>query len=167
MHPVIGFSHDLQRHATGSSCDGIVSNATRLELYNVYRVYFKQPSGRSHEGIALVPSELPNQGVGRFYHVKGLVCRGMEYEVRGSYEFGVSHSFQKSIYQFQMPVSYLPAFERVASSRPPPHDPLGVNGKILHPPRRDCAAWVTEVFDELRELLKDDGLHVSHAGANS
>lgn len=71
--------------------------------YNVYIVYFAQASGPLHEGIALVPAQLPNQTAGRFYHVKGNVGIGMDYECRPGYQFGASRSYEKSTYQFQMP----------------------------------------------------------------
>jgi hypothetical protein len=48
--------------------------------YNVYIVYFSQPLGPAHQAIALVPAHLKAQTAGRFYHVKGNVGLGMDYD---------------------------------------------------------------------------------------
>ncbi|ELR06486.1 hypothetical protein VC83_06147 [Pseudogymnoascus destructans] len=122
--------------------------------YNVYIIYFNQATGPSHEGIALVPSQFPNQTAGRFYHVKGTVGMGMDYECRPGYNFGASRSYQKSSYQFQIPKSRLADFERIAQSRPPPHDPRALTERNPNPPVRDCAEWVVEVLNETKTALQ-------------
>ncbi|KAF2726602.1 hypothetical protein EJ04DRAFT_571119 [Polyplosphaeria fusca] len=131
---------------------------TETIQYNVYIVYFTQPSGPDHEGIALVPAQLEGQGGGRFYHVKGIVGIGMDYECRPGYNFGRSRSFKNKVYQFQMPKSYLSNFEHIASTRPPPYDPRALTESEPNPPVRDCAAWVAEVLEEVRALLQSGSL---------
>lgn len=132
--------------------------STETVWYNVYIVYFTQPSGPAHEGIALVPAQLEGQAGGRFYHVKGTVGMGMDYECRPGYNFGRSRSFKDKVYQFQLPKSYLPNFEHIASTRPPPYDPRALTESEPNPPVRDCAAWVAEVLEEVRTLLRSGGL---------
>ncbi|KAF2633481.1 hypothetical protein BU25DRAFT_7346 [Macroventuria anomochaeta] len=132
--------------------------STETVWYNVYIVYFTQPSGPAHEGIALVPAQLEGQAGGRFYHVKGTVGMGMDYECRPGYNFGRSRSFKEKVYQFQLPKSYLLDFESIASTRPPPYDPRALTESEPDPPVRDCAAWVAEVLGEVRTLLRRSGL---------
>ncbi|KAI1522387.1 hypothetical protein PtrSN001C_011865, partial [Pyrenophora tritici-repentis] len=60
----------------------------------------KYASGPAHEGIALVPAQLEGQAGGQFYHVKGTVGMGMDYECRSGYNFGRSRSFKDKVYQF-------------------------------------------------------------------
>ncbi|KAF2433943.1 hypothetical protein EJ08DRAFT_582665, partial [Tothia fuscella] len=121
-------------------------------------VYFTQPRGPPHEAIALVPAQLTDQDGGRFYHVKGAVSMGMEYECRPGYKFGLSKSYKDKVYQFQLPKSYVPNFEQIASTRPPPYDPRALTESVPGPPVRDCATWVAEVLEEIRALLRYDGL---------
>jgi hypothetical protein len=124
--------------------------STETEWYNVYIVYFSQPRGASHEGIVLVPSTLEGQSGGRFYHVQGTVGMGMDYDCRPKYDFGRSRTFKSKAYQFQLAKSYLPNFEHIASTRPPPYDPRALTESQPDPPVRDCADWVAEVLQEVR-----------------
>ncbi|OCK78720.1 hypothetical protein K432DRAFT_301420, partial [Lepidopterella palustris CBS 459.81] len=127
--------------------------------YNVYIVYFSQATGPDHEGIALVPAQLQGQAGGRFYHVKGTVGLGMDYECRPGYNFGQSRTLRDKADQFQLPRSYLPHFENIASTRPPPHDPRALTQANPNPPVRDCADWVAEVLDAIRILLRSKSLN--------
>jgi hypothetical protein len=82
---------------------------------------------------------------------------GMDYECRPSYNFGRSRTFQNKVYQFQLPKSYLPEFEHIASTRPAPYDPRALTEREPDPPVRDCAAWVAEVLEEVRAMLRNGG----------
>ncbi|KAF1921187.1 hypothetical protein BDU57DRAFT_435619 [Ampelomyces quisqualis] len=53
---------------------------------------------------------------------------------------------------------YLPNFEHIVSTRPPPHDPRTLTESDPDFPVRDCAAWVAEVLEEIRALLRRGGL---------
>lgn len=68
--------------------------------YNVYRVYFSQTTGPDHVAIALVPEQFEDQGRGRFYHVKGSVGMGIDYDARPAYNFAVSKSYDRKEYIF-------------------------------------------------------------------
>ncbi|KAF2468144.1 uncharacterized protein BDR25DRAFT_58050 [Lindgomyces ingoldianus] len=120
--------------------------------YNVYKVYFSQASGPSHVGIALVPAQLIDQGRGRFYHVKGNVGMGMDYESRPAYNFARSKSYEKSECVCQLPKSNLEKFEEIAASQPPPHDERVFFEKNPDPPAPDCATWVDEVMAQVQQL---------------
>jgi hypothetical protein len=132
--------------------------STETVWYNVYIVYFSQPSGPPHEGIALVPAQLEGQEGSRFHHVKGTVGMGTDYECRPGYNFGRSRSFKTKVYQFQLPKSYLQNFEHIASTRPAPYDPRAPTESQPDPPVRDFAAWVAEVLEEVRAILRSGGL---------
>ncbi|TID19414.1 hypothetical protein E6O75_ATG06752 [Venturia nashicola] len=123
--------------------------------YNVYRVYFAQLTGPDLVGIALVPAQLADQGKGRFYHVKGNVGMGMDYEARPAYNFSGSKSFDRKEYLFQLPKSQLSEFESIASASKPPHDErvlLERNPASLDPPAPDCTTWVDEVLELAQRL---------------
>jgi hypothetical protein len=62
--------------------------------------------------------------------------------------------------QFQLPKSYLPNFEHIASTRSPPYDPRALTERRPDPPVRDCGAWVAEVLEEVRAMLRNEGLDV-------
>jgi hypothetical protein len=85
---------------------------------------------------------------------------GMDYECRPTYNFGLSRTFQNKVYQFQLPKSYLPNFEHIASTRSPPYDPRALTERRPDPPVRDCGAWVAEVLEEVRAMLRNEGLDV-------
>jgi hypothetical protein len=57
-----------------------------------------------------------------------------------------------------MPRSWLPNFEQIARTRPPPYDPRALTEREPNPPVRDCTAWVAEVLAETRALLQNGGL---------
>ncbi|KFY01418.1 hypothetical protein O988_02754 [Pseudogymnoascus sp. VKM F-3808] len=124
--------------------------------YNVYRIYITQGTGPLHQGIALVPAQLPSKTAGRFYHVTGTIGLGMDYQCRPAEKFGISPAFESAVWLFQMPKSLLADFEAIASSVPPPHDPRALMERNPDPPARDCGAWITEVLDETRALLGDE-----------
>ena len=93
-------------------------------VYNVYRVKFAQGGGAPpHVGIALVPAQFQDQDKGRFYHVKGAVGIGMDYEIRPRYDFGKSRTYSSKEYVFQLPAEKLQSFEAVSYAEKPPHDP--------------------------------------------
>lgn len=121
-------------------------------IYNVYRVYFHQTSGPDHEGIALVPAQNACQTAGRFYHVKGLVGMGMDYERQPGCRFGDRDDFKEAVYQFQIPRGFLGRLEEVAGGVGPPFDSRALMGGRPDAPVRDCSSWVEEVLQELRGL---------------
>ncbi|KAL5345150.1 hypothetical protein ACLOAV_010106 [Pseudogymnoascus australis] len=106
-------------------------------LYNVYHIYITQGTNPLHQGIALIPAQLPSQTAGRFYHVTGTIGLGMDYH---------------------MPKSLLAEFEAIASSVPPPYDPRVLLERNPEPPARDCGMWVMEVLDRTRSLLREKGV---------
>ncbi|KFY37054.1 hypothetical protein V495_07416 [Pseudogymnoascus sp. VKM F-4514 (FW-929)] len=107
-------------------------------LYNVYRIYITQGTGPLHQGIALVPAQLPSQTAGRFYHLTGTIGLGMDYQCRPAEKFGINPAFESAVWLFQMPKSLLADFEAIASSVPPPHDPRVLMERNPDPPARDC-----------------------------
>lgn len=130
-------------------------------IYNVYQVYFHQTSGRDHEGIALVPAQNACQTAGRFYHVKGLVGMGMDYERQPGCRFGDRDDFKEAVYQFQIPRSLLGRFEEVAGGVEPPFDSRALMGRpdaldALDVPVRNCSSWVEEVLREIRVASRGD-----------
>jgi hypothetical protein len=133
------------------------SNQQNIQ-YNVYRVFLAQRSGPDYEAIALVPAHLIKQTAGRFYHVKGSVGMGMDYEDRPGYNFGDTRSYRGSTFLFQMPKRYLQNFESIANNRPPPYDPHALTESNPNPPVRDCSAWVNEVIEETRTFLRSNGI---------
>lgn len=84
----------------------------------------------------------------------------MDYECRLDYNFLDTRMFKKQTYQFQMPKSYLPDFEHIATTRPPPYDPRALTERKPDAPVRDCATWVSEVLEEVRVVLKNGGIAV-------
>ncbi|OBT54194.1 hypothetical protein VE04_06510 [Pseudogymnoascus sp. 24MN13] len=129
-------------------------------LYNVYRIYITQGTGPLHQGIALVPAQLPSQTAGRFYHVTGTVGLGMDYQCRPAEKFGLNPAFKSAVLMFQMPKSLLAEFEAIVSSVPPPHDPRVLTERNPEPPARDCGARVTEVLDRVGTPLRDKGVEL-------
>ena len=122
--------------------------------YNVYRVRFTQSgSNPDHEGIALVPAQLSDQGAGRFYHVKGDVGLGMSYECRKGYRFSASRSYKGSELQFQIAKSDLGRFEAIAENTTAPHDPRVLTERDPDPPAKDCSTWVEELLGAARAEL--------------
>ncbi|KAI3054862.1 hypothetical protein CBS147353_11398 [Aspergillus niger] len=121
-------------------------------IYNVYRVVFSQSRGPDHEGIALVPAQNANQGAGRFYHVKGDVGVGMDYDMRPGYRFGESKSYKSSTLQFQLPKTQLAHFEEITQKCPPPYDPRVLTESSPDPPVRNCSNWVDDVLTEAKTL---------------
>lgn len=74
------------------------------------------------------------------------------------YNFGSSRSYEKQVFQFQLPKAYLPNFERIASTQTPPYDPRALTESDPDPPVRDCAAWVAEVLEKIRVVLQSAGV---------
>ncbi|KAF3903856.1 hypothetical protein ABW20_dc0102338 [Dactylellina cionopaga] len=126
-------------------------------IYNVYRVYFEQREGSipDHVGIALVPSEFPLQDKGRYYHVKGDVGVGMDYECRKGYNFQASRGYKKQEYVFRFSKDKLSEFEAIAAAAPVPYDPrlLYSSRASLNPPAPDCTTWVDEVLETAQGVL--------------
>lgn len=81
--------------------------------HNVYRVTFSQHSSPDHEAIALVPAQNANQGAGRFYHVKGAVRLGMDYEVIKAHRFAEVEGFKGAVLRFQIRREDLGRFEEI------------------------------------------------------
>lgn len=103
-------------------------------------------------GIALVPAQNTNQLAGRFYHVKGLVGLGMEYEQRGAFAFGADASYKASELVFIIDKAALPQWEAIARAVEVPHDERALTEREPDPPVRNCVHWVDEVLDEARAL---------------
>jgi len=123
--------------------------------YNIYRISFTQLIGQDHVGIALVPAQFVDQGKGRFYHVKGNVGMGMEYEARPAYDFAGDKAFKRKEYCFQVLKSLLAEFESIASATTPPHDVRVLferRPESLDPPAPDCTTWVDEVLKLAQKL---------------
>ncbi|CAG8948366.1 unnamed protein product [Penicillium salamii] len=127
--------------------------ATDTTTYNVYRVYFKQSDKPDHQGIALVPAQMVDQGRGRFYHVTGDLGLGMDYDPRPGYNFQGTNSYKGSAFQFQMPKAKLSDFEGIAAEQKVPHDPRVLTEKNPSPPPRNCADWVDDVLKEAKNKL--------------
>ena len=127
--------------------------SSETTTYNVYRVYFEQSRGPNHEGIALVPAQNPNQNAGRFYHVKGTVGLGMDYDPHPGYRFGEIEGFKESVLQFQFPRAMLGRFEEIAADQPPPYDPRALTEVNPDPPVKNCSNWVSEVLGRVRDLI--------------
>lgn len=121
-------------------------------IYNVYRVYFTQAAGPDHQGIALVPAQNACQTAGRFYHVKGVVGLGMDYERQPGCRFGDRDDFKEARFQFQIARDMLGRFEEVADGVELPFDPRALTESSPDPPVRDCSSWVDEVLTEVREF---------------
>ncbi|KAJ5474103.1 hypothetical protein N7475_003669 [Penicillium sp. IBT 31633x] len=126
---------------------------TETTTYNVYRVYFKQIDKPDHQGIALVPAQMADQGRGRFYHVTGDLGLGMDYDLRPGYNFRGTKSYKSSAFQFQIPKEKLSEFEGIAAKQRVPHDPRVLTDKNPSPPPRNCSDWVDDVLKEARNKL--------------
>lgn len=121
-------------------------------IYNVYRVYFTQAARPDHQGIALVPAQNACQTAGRFYHVKGVVGLGMDYERQPGCRFGDRDDFKEARFQFKIARDMLGRFEEVAGGVEPPFDPRALTESSPDPPVRDCSSWVDDVLTEVREF---------------
>nr|POE61856.1 hypothetical protein CFP56_73160 [Quercus suber] len=122
--------------------------------YNVYRVQFLQRQGPNHEGLALVPAHLDYQEAGRFYHVWGDVGMGMDYQLRPSYNFGRSSTYQGVQYLFKISLASLSSWEEICSSTPAPHDSRVLMETSPDPPAPDCTSWVEEVVRKAASLAE-------------
>lgn len=131
---------------------------TKTELYNVYIVYYETPPFGGHEGIALVPAQEKSQNGGRFYHVKGNPFTGMEYDSRNVDDFSIAKTFKTKVYQFQLPVSYLSDFERIAKSHSTQYGPHALTDSDEDLPFGDCVDWVAGVLKGVRAFLKSAGM---------
>lgn len=126
---------------------------TEMTTYNVYRVYFKQLNRPDHQGIALVPTEVENQGRGRFYHVIGDLGLGMDYNRRLDYDFVGTKSYKSSEVQFQISKEKLSEFEEIAAKQEVPHDPRVLMENNPSPPPRNCGNWVDDVLKEAKNKV--------------
>jgi len=132
--------------------------STKTELYNVYIVYYQTTPFHGHEGIALVPAQEKLQNGGRFYHIKGDMFTGMEYETRNVHDFSIAKTFKTKVYQFQLPISYLSDFERIAKSHSTLYDADALADSDEDLPLGDCVDWVAGVLEEVRAFLKSAGM---------
>lgn len=127
--------------------------ATETTTYNVYRVYLRQIDRPDHQGIALVPTQMVDQGRGRYYHVTGDLGLGMDYDPRPAYNFRGTKGYKSSVLQFQLPKEKLSEFEGIAAKQKVPHDARVLTDKNPSPPPRTCADWVEDVLKEAKDQL--------------
>lgn len=127
--------------------------SSETTTYNVYIVYFSQYRGPNHEGIALVPAQNSNQRAGRFYHVKGVVGLGMNYESQPGCRFGNIEGYKDSVLQFQIPRTTLDRFECIAADQPPPYHPRALTEMDPDPPVKNCSDWVDDVLNRAKGVI--------------
>lgn len=127
--------------------------SSETTTYNVYRVYLSQSRDPDHEGMALVPAQNFNQRAGRFYHVKGVVGLGMNYESQPGCRFGDIEGYKDSVLQFQIPRTTLDRFECIAANQSPPYDPRALTEMNPDPPVKNCSDWVDDVLNRAKGLI--------------
>jgi hypothetical protein len=120
--------------------------------YNVYRVLSSQTHGPDHEGLALVPAQMPEQNAGRFYHVIGSVSMGMDYQKRGRFDFSREESYKTKSFLFTIKKESLQDWEQICESKPAPHDPRVLTERNSNPPPPNCASWVDDVIKDAKAL---------------
>ncbi|KAF8852012.1 hypothetical protein BDZ45DRAFT_765138, partial [Acephala macrosclerotiorum] len=101
------------------------------------------------------PRSIRGPRKGRFYHVKGAVSMGMDYETRPRYDFGKLRTYSSKEYVFQLPAEKLQSFEATSSAQKPPHDErvmMTSNPASLNPPALDRTTWVDEVLTKAKNL---------------